>query len=170
MEITKVAARVIGRNAAKALGDGWSHDVQTVKSRKSEKYIPVVYHSSRAIGLHYVPDTGWVAAVGLKSALTEGDKQTENQLLAKVYSAVNINPRRAVIECVDRARRLIVAIQPQLEVLDRVNRQAVRAEDPANAPAEPPTFDQWWATQVNPADKLLMGVARAAWMASKEGV
>jgi len=162
-KLTEIGARVIAGNAVKALGTGWTNDIKN----EDGLIIPVVSHESKLIGLHYIPGTGWVAAIGLRSALTEGEKRTVNNFLLKTYSDYNASPRRAVIECIDRSRRLLDALRPQLGSLDEVNRTVVKLESPEHPVPEMMTFDQWWRTLGQPED--LKFVAQLAWLASKEG-
>lgn len=170
--LTQVQAKVIAGSAAKALGEGWEYKVlkKEVKAEgaKFTLYDPSVWHKSGLIGLSFVPNTGWIAAIGLRSGLTEGDKLTESAFMTKIYSDANTNPRRAVIECINRLRRVVHSLAPQFDQLDQIIRAAARAEDPATAPPDPLTFEQWYLKK-GPSLVGEKEAAEAAWKASKEG-
>jgi|JI10StandDraft_1071094.scaffolds.fasta_scaffold125210_2 hypothetical protein len=171
--LTSVRARVIAGAAAKQLGKAWEYDapkterVSPGNGKAIALYEPKVWHRSNLIGLHFVPSSGWICAIGLRSGLTEGEKHADSQCLIKVYSDANVSPRRAVIECIDRLRRIVQGLQQQFSQLDQIIRETARAEDPETAPADPLTFDQWWAANGGAADRV---IAERAWAASKEGV
>lgn len=171
--LTKLGAKVIARNGAKALGDEWNHDVKEEPSvglktgEPIKTYTPVAHHKSGLIGLHYLPGTGWSSAIGLQSSLMEGEKKMPTNFLIKAYSDWNAAPRRAVIEVINRTRRLVQALGPQLGQLDGIYRSTVRLENPKVPVEDPLTFDQWWEKSGNGCLPHDREIARLAWEASK---
>jgi len=171
MGLSKIAAKVVGKTALAAMPDGWMNEVKTMSSAEGQVHSPVIFHTSNLIGLHQKEDLGWMAAIGLRSSLTEGGKDSSSAFLLKVYSDCNINPRRAVIECHYRSIRLLDALKNQMNQLDQINREIQRMEEPETAKADPMTFEQWWMTKSNaiaPMDiPSGLALAKAAWEASR---
>lgn len=159
--LTAAGARVIAGRAAQELGPDWKSNIrkeETPGDPEGPLHIPQVFHRSSLIGLTYISPHGWSASIGLRSAMKGG-----TELLIRAHSDHNDKPHLAVLECMSRTRRLLLGIKPQLERLDRIERETQRSFRPDVPISDVPTFEEWWATH-----QPIPGLNEAQWMLMKD--
>lgn len=156
--LEKIGARVIAKRVADQLGENWKSNVGTADTAEGPTHIPQVFHKSQLIGLSYTPPHGWTASIGLRASSAGG-----TELLIRSHSDHHDKPQLAILECLSRARRCLLGIKPQLEQLDRIEREVQRNYRPDVPIADVPTFDEWWATIQPPP-----GLTDAQWMLMKD--
>lgn len=156
--ITEIAARVIAKRHAEAMGPDWKHEVREEKRTDGSVFVPHVYHKTALIGLTYIPDDGWAASIGLKA-----ETASNSAVLIKSYSDLNRSPRLAALECIYRMTKMIHGFRTSFETIDQVDRAIQRLEWPKKNIPDVQTFDSFWADVGRPP-----GMTDALWEATKD--
>lgn len=107
------------------LGDGWT-PLAVQSNVDADHYVPAALHVSRLNVARHEPTDTWFAHIGLMTTI--GNTSPPSAIRIDIRSDPNANPRRAIVECVDRLRRALSGMTEQLDQMGNLSAKMAELE------------------------------------------
>lgn len=118
-------AKERAENLIRHLGEGWT-PLAVQSSIDDGHYVPAALHTSRLNVTRHEPTDTWFAHIGLMTTI--GHTSPPSAIRIDIRSDPNANPRRAIVECIDRLRRALESLTGQLDSMGELGDKLAKLE------------------------------------------